>query len=197
MGVPTLIIWVGTDVLRGAPKASREVVERAWHWCVAPWLRDELAEVGIEAPVVRLTPPQVPDRTPRCPRISRSLPTPSTVGATSTASTSFSSWQGGDPMSDSSCRRDSHRWIARERQGPWLGERRGGGDGRDHALRPADVARRTFELGARVPRQWAIRPVDLPVSRSRTCRHRGRCRSFDRRPIPEAHRRTAPSQRRG
>jgi hypothetical protein len=67
IGVPTVIAWVGTDVLRNAPKASRDVVERAWHWCVAPWLRDELAEVGIEAPVLRLTPPQIPGLIPAFP----------------------------------------------------------------------------------------------------------------------------------
>lgn len=67
IGIPTLIVWVGTDVLRGAPKASREVTDRAWHWCVAPWLRDELAEVGIDALVVRLTPPKVPDLIPAFP----------------------------------------------------------------------------------------------------------------------------------
>ena len=67
IGIPTVIAWVGTDVLRSAPKASADVVERAWHWCVAPWLREELAEVGIEAPVVRLTPPPVPDQVPAFP----------------------------------------------------------------------------------------------------------------------------------
>lgn len=67
IGVPTLIVWVGTDVLRSAQKASEDVTVRAWHWCVAPWLRDELAEAGIEATVVRLTPPKVPDLVPAFP----------------------------------------------------------------------------------------------------------------------------------
>lgn len=67
LGVPTVIVWIGTDVLLRAPKASREVTELAWHWCVAPWLRDELAEVDIEAQVLRLTPPQVPEVAPPFP----------------------------------------------------------------------------------------------------------------------------------
>lgn len=64
IGVPTLMLWVGSDVLNGAPRASRAVIERAWHWCVAPWLRDELAEAGIAGEVVRITPPRVPDVVP-------------------------------------------------------------------------------------------------------------------------------------
>ena len=64
MGVPTLIVWIGTDVLRMCAEGIPEMVERAWHWCVAPWLRDELAEVGIEAQSCARTPPRVPERVP-------------------------------------------------------------------------------------------------------------------------------------
>jgi hypothetical protein len=47
----TLIHWVGTDVLIAAEahaegRGSRLVAERAVHWCDAPWLVDELAQLG-------------------------------------------------------------------------------------------------------------------------------------------------------
>jgi len=67
IGVPTLMLWVGSDVVKAAPEASRAVIEQAWHWCVAPWLQDELAEAGIAAEVVRITPPRVPDVVPAFP----------------------------------------------------------------------------------------------------------------------------------
>ena len=67
LGVPTIILWVGSDVTNHAWLASRMAKERAWHWCVAPWLRDELAEAGIPAEVVRITPPLIPDVVPALP----------------------------------------------------------------------------------------------------------------------------------
>jgi glycosyl transferase family 1 len=67
LGVPTVMLWIGSDVALHAPKATRTVIAQTWHWCVAPWLRDELAEDGIEADIVRLTPPRMPDRLPALP----------------------------------------------------------------------------------------------------------------------------------
>jgi hypothetical protein len=67
LGIPTLILWIGSDVTSHAPQASRTVTADAWHWCVAPWLRDELAKSGIEADVVRITPPWVPEPLPALP----------------------------------------------------------------------------------------------------------------------------------
>ncbi|MCC7364602.1 MAG: hypothetical protein IT303_09535 [Dehalococcoidia bacterium] len=51
---PMVIHWVGTDVLIGldayrAGKASWRLLERATHLCDAPWLAEELAEMGIRA----------------------------------------------------------------------------------------------------------------------------------------------------
>jgi glycosyl transferase family 1 len=67
LGVPTVMAWIGSDVLKHAPHASSSVIARAWHWCVAPWLREELTEAGIAADVVRLTPPQIPHPMPALP----------------------------------------------------------------------------------------------------------------------------------
>ena len=67
LGVPTLILWIGSDVLLLAPYASMDVQADAWHWCVASWLRDELAESGIDAEVVATTPPHFPEVMPALP----------------------------------------------------------------------------------------------------------------------------------
>jgi Glycosyl transferases group 1 len=67
LGLPTLTLWIGSDVVLHAPHASKAMTERSWHWSVAPWLQDELAEVGIDSKVVRATPPHVPDRVPALP----------------------------------------------------------------------------------------------------------------------------------
>lgn len=67
LGVPTVMLWIGSDVPKHAPHASRSVINGSWSWCVAPWLREELAEAGITADVVRLTPPQIPDPLPALP----------------------------------------------------------------------------------------------------------------------------------
>ena len=53
VGVPTLMVWIGSDVALHAQEVSATVRDRAWHWCVAPWLRDELSQAGIAAEVVR------------------------------------------------------------------------------------------------------------------------------------------------
>lgn len=68
LGVPTLIVWTGSDVVLTGPDVSAPIAHRAWHWCVAPWLRDELGELGVAADVVRLTPPAIPRSTPAFPR---------------------------------------------------------------------------------------------------------------------------------
>lgn len=67
LGVPTLILWIGSDVLSRAPHASRNVIERSWHWCRAPWTVDELAELGIEADVALMSPPTIPEVVPALP----------------------------------------------------------------------------------------------------------------------------------
>ncbi len=67
LGIPTLTLWIGSDVVLHAPFASRAFAERSWHWCVASWLRDELTGAGIEAEVVRITPPHVPHPAPALP----------------------------------------------------------------------------------------------------------------------------------
>ena len=68
LGVPTLMVWIGSDVALHASEVSATVRDRVWHWCVAPWLRDELSEAGIAAEVVRLTPPRIPEDVPALPR---------------------------------------------------------------------------------------------------------------------------------
>jgi hypothetical protein len=67
LGIPTVMAWIGSDVPKHAQQASRSVTTGVWHWCVAPWLREELSEAGIAAEVVRLTPPQIPDPMPALP----------------------------------------------------------------------------------------------------------------------------------
>ena len=67
LGVPTLILWIGDDVVIDAPKASKSVTEQAWHWCRTPWLQDELADVGVAAEVLLMSPPRIPDHVPALP----------------------------------------------------------------------------------------------------------------------------------
>lgn len=71
---PVLIHWNGTDVMIArdeylAGKASHAIAERAVHWADAPWLIDELREIGIESEYVSLPvavsgtePPPLPSR---------------------------------------------------------------------------------------------------------------------------------------
>jgi hypothetical protein len=63
------MLWIGSDVSFHAPSASDAVISRAWHWCVAPWLQEELAELSIAADTVRLTPPPFPDPVPDLPEV--------------------------------------------------------------------------------------------------------------------------------
>jgi hypothetical protein len=67
LGIPTLILWIGSDIVFHASQASSEIVDEAWHWCRATWLRDELAEAGIEAKVVLMSPPRIPTLVPAMP----------------------------------------------------------------------------------------------------------------------------------
>jgi hypothetical protein len=67
LGVPTLIVWIGSDVPRFAAHTSSAVATRAWHWTVAPWLQEEVADAGIAAEVVPLTPPPIPTTVPPLP----------------------------------------------------------------------------------------------------------------------------------
>ena len=39
LGIPTVMLWIGSDVVIHAPRASRAVIEDAWHWCRAPWIQ--------------------------------------------------------------------------------------------------------------------------------------------------------------
>lgn len=56
LGVPVVVQWIGTDVLRHAPHVGSFVRDRVWHWTVAPWLADELQALGLGgAEVVPLT----------------------------------------------------------------------------------------------------------------------------------------------
>jgi hypothetical protein len=68
IGVPVVMYWVGTDVLFrwGAP--TEDVIERAFHWCGAPWLPEELAERGIESSFIVLIPPAIPAAIPALPK---------------------------------------------------------------------------------------------------------------------------------
>ena len=71
---PVLIHWNGTDVMIArdeflAGKASRAITEGAVHWADAPWLIDELREIGITSEYVslpvavsRAEPPPLPAR---------------------------------------------------------------------------------------------------------------------------------------
>jgi glycosyltransferase involved in cell wall biosynthesis len=67
IGVPVVVYWTGTDVLFrwGAP--TEDVIERPWHWCGAPWLREELAERGIGSSFIVLFPPAIPAAIPALP----------------------------------------------------------------------------------------------------------------------------------
>jgi hypothetical protein len=67
LGVPTLIVWIGSDVPRHATYVSKTAATRAWHWTVAPWLQREIAEAGIAAEVIPLTPPPIPAAAPPLP----------------------------------------------------------------------------------------------------------------------------------
>jgi Glycosyl transferases group 1 len=67
LGVPTLIRWIGSDVVLDSVNASATVKRDAFHWCVTPWLQTELAEAGIVADVVPLTLTAVPRREPELP----------------------------------------------------------------------------------------------------------------------------------
>ncbi|MEP6871748.1 MAG: hypothetical protein ABI939_07845 [Anaerolineaceae bacterium] len=69
---PVVIHWVGTDVLIAAEehvrgRASERIVERAVHWCDAPWLVDELGTLGVRSthvplpiPLASAEPPPLP-----------------------------------------------------------------------------------------------------------------------------------------
>jgi hypothetical protein len=51
---PLVIHWVGTDVLVALDEhrrgnTSHGLLSRAVHWCDAPWLAEELAEMGVQA----------------------------------------------------------------------------------------------------------------------------------------------------
>ena len=68
LGVPSVVFWIGTDVLLHSSHASKSLRGLAWHWCDAPWLREELAEVGISAEVIPLVIIPTPDVVPPFPR---------------------------------------------------------------------------------------------------------------------------------
>ncbi|MGE5597619.1 MAG: hypothetical protein ACM3S1_16465 [Hyphomicrobiales bacterium] len=72
---PALVHWVGTDVLialdeHRAGRAARTIRRKPVHWCDAPWLAAELAEMGVHADYVPLPavglasgdPPPLPER---------------------------------------------------------------------------------------------------------------------------------------
>jgi hypothetical protein len=67
IGVPVVMYWTGTDVLFRWGPPTEDVSERAWHWCISPWLREELAERGIESSVLLLIPPAIPAAIPALP----------------------------------------------------------------------------------------------------------------------------------
>lgn len=51
---PHVIHWVGTDVLVALEQhrrgnTDRRLLQKATHWCDAPWLGEELREIGVEA----------------------------------------------------------------------------------------------------------------------------------------------------
>jgi len=57
LGIPIVIHWIGTDVLNVTKyfdknPGSIKVAQRFIHWATAPWLVDELRELGIEASFV-------------------------------------------------------------------------------------------------------------------------------------------------
>ena len=59
LGVPVVIHWVGTDVLSATRyfndnPQSLKVAKRLIHWAGAPWLVNELRELGIEASFIPL-----------------------------------------------------------------------------------------------------------------------------------------------
>jgi hypothetical protein len=75
---PTVVHWVGTDVLIAAEeyakgRLSPRAVRRPVHWCDAPWLAEELAEIGIAAELVHLPIPDLPHEAPPLPERFRVL----------------------------------------------------------------------------------------------------------------------------
>ena len=69
---PVVIHWVGTDVLIAAEehargRASELIVERAVHWCDAPWLVDELGTLGVRSTHVPLPIPLAAGEPPPLP----------------------------------------------------------------------------------------------------------------------------------
>lgn len=55
LGVPTVIHWVGSDVLDARRYLAHSTsFARAVHWAVAPWLVEELARLGIQSELVPL-----------------------------------------------------------------------------------------------------------------------------------------------
>ena len=67
LGIPTIFLWIGSDILIRAPEASNRVIDQAWHWCRAPWAQDELSAVGIEAEIALMSPPRIPAHVPPLP----------------------------------------------------------------------------------------------------------------------------------
>ena len=59
--IPTVMHWIGSDVLeardyfRRRQSFRRHIADRFEHWATAPWLADELRDLGIEASVMPLT----------------------------------------------------------------------------------------------------------------------------------------------
>lgn len=59
-GVPTVIHWIGTDVtafrtyVRKRPKLVN-MLRQIFHWATAPWLVEELSQLGIESTLVPFT----------------------------------------------------------------------------------------------------------------------------------------------
>jgi hypothetical protein len=57
LGLPTVIHWIGTDVLNYQTYAQKHpgivnIVRHVSHWATAPWLVEELSQLGIEATLV-------------------------------------------------------------------------------------------------------------------------------------------------
>ena len=96
LGIPTIVLWIGSDDVDLMRRGIRDGDRTGWHWCVAPWLRDELAEVGHHRG-------HRASNAATGPRSPPALPTSFTVLAyahasidgTATASISYSSWRGG------------------------------------------------------------------------------------------------------
>ncbi len=65
-GLPMIVHWAGTDVIKRGHTVGPKVARRVWNWAVAPWLSEELSNgSGLHAEVVSLPwgpiPPTVPD----------------------------------------------------------------------------------------------------------------------------------------